>query len=245
MTDLHTHILPGMDDGSKDVETSLAMLREERRQGVDTVVLTPHFYRDRERPEWFFSRRKEACLKLGRKILSLPEQEQAAIPQLLLGAEVAWVPNLADWEELPRFCIGETHYLLLELPFTPWNDGLINQLYDLMGKRGITPIIAHLERYMKGQRSSYIEDIFSLGVPIQISADMLLHPMSRLKALSLLRQRRVHVLASDCHNMDKRPPNLGQAMEILERKLGQDAVASIGRRTDRLVNGARERPLGV
>jgi protein subunit release factor B len=55
MTDLHTHILPGMDDGSPDVETSIAMLRMEAEQGVHTVVLTPHFYRDRERPEHFLS----------------------------------------------------------------------------------------------------------------------------------------------------------------------------------------------
>ena len=57
MIDLHTHILPGMDDGAKDVKTSLALLRMESAQGVGTVVLTPHFYRDREEPQHFLTRR--------------------------------------------------------------------------------------------------------------------------------------------------------------------------------------------
>ena len=61
MTDLHTHILPGMDDGAVSVETSLEMLRMERDQGVDAVVLTPHFYRDRERPEQFLARRRASA----------------------------------------------------------------------------------------------------------------------------------------------------------------------------------------
>ena len=125
MTDLHTHILHGMDDGSPDVETSLAMLREEARQGVDTVVLTPHFYRDRERPEHFLARRERAADRLNDAILSLPEEERRALPRLVLGAEVAWWPNLADCEELPELCIGRTKNLLVELPFTPWNDRML------------------------------------------------------------------------------------------------------------------------
>ena len=89
MTDLHTHILPGMDDGAPDVETSLAMLREEARQGVDTVVLTPHFYRDRERPEHFLARRARAADRLNSAIQALPGEERRAMPRLILGAEVA------------------------------------------------------------------------------------------------------------------------------------------------------------
>ena len=75
MTDLHTHILPGMDDGAESVEMSLDMLRMERDQGVDAVVLTPHFYRDRERPEHFLNRRRAAGEALRDALMALPEEE--------------------------------------------------------------------------------------------------------------------------------------------------------------------------
>ena len=219
MTDLHTHILPGMDDGAPDVETSLAMLREEALQGVDTVVLTPHFYRDQERPEHFLARRERAADRLARAILDLTEEERQTMPRLILGAEVAWVPNLAYWEELPQLCVGKSNYLLLELPFSPWNEHMVNQLYDLLGRTGITPILAHLERYRRSQRRELMEEVVSLGVPVQFSADTLLHPLRRGRVLKELREEG-NFLASDCHNLTSRPPNLGKAMKVVQRKLG-------------------------
>lgn len=226
MTDLHTHILPGMDDGSTDVETSLAMLREEARQGVDTVVLTPHFYRDQERPEHFLARRERAADRLAGAILDLPEEERRAMPRLILGAEVAWVPNLAYWEELPRLCMGSSDYLLLELPFSPWSESMVNQLYDLLGRTGITPILAHLERYRGGQRRELMNEVVSLGFPVQFSADALLHPLRRGRVLKELREEG-NFLASDCHNLTSRSPNLGKAMEVVRRKLGPAGEACV------------------
>ena len=236
MTDLHTHILPGMDDGAPDVETSLAMLREEARQGVDTVVLTPHFYRDRERPEHFLARRARAADRLNSAIQALPGEERRAMPRLILGAEVAWVPNLAYWEELPRLCMGASNYLLLELPFSPWNEGMVNQLYDLLGRTGITPILAHLERYRGGQRRELMEEVVSLGFPVQFSADALLHPLRRGRVLKELREAG-NFLASDCHNLTSRPPNLGKAMEVVRRKLGPAGEACVLGRSNRLAAG--------
>ena len=102
MTDLHTHILPGMDDGAKTPEESLQMLRMERDQGVDTVVLTPHFYRDREWPERFLARRRASAEALRDALMALPEEEIRNMPRLILGAAVAWVPNLPEMTELSR-----------------------------------------------------------------------------------------------------------------------------------------------
>ena len=64
----------------------------------------------------------------------LPEEEHKALPRLALGAEIAWVPNLAEWPELPRLCLGTSRHFLLELPFRPWTDQLINRLYELPGR---------------------------------------------------------------------------------------------------------------
>lgn len=116
MTDLHTHILPGIDDGAKTTEDSIRILRAEWEQGVETVVLTPHFYRDLENPAHFLKRRREAVLALGKCMMQMSPEERNVLPRMILGAEVAWWPNLAEWSELPELCIGETKNLLLELP---------------------------------------------------------------------------------------------------------------------------------
>lgn len=233
MTDIHTHILPGMDDGSPDVATSMAMLRLEAEQGVDTVALTPHFYRDRERPERFLERRQRSTLQLAEALMALPEGERGKLPRILLGAEVAWVPNLPNLVDLTRFRIGKSCYFLLELPFSPWDDSMINQIYDLMGRTGLTPIIAHLERYIKSQKPEHIEEVLALGVPIQVSADELCRPFSR--GMKLLRKGQAHLVASDCHNTGKRPPDLSQGMEQVKRKLGNGRAMSLNRRADRLL----------
>lgn len=235
MTDLHTHILPGMDDGAKDLEMSLEMLRQEREQGVDTVVLTPHFYRDKERPTHFIERRKRAADQLLQQLADIPEDQHKLYPCIQLGAEVAWVPNLASWDELPQLCLGASKYLLVELPFTPWNDYLIRQLYDLPGRTGITPVIAHLERYYGVQRREMIEEIISVGLPIQLSADTLFHPIRRSRTLNLLKNREAHILASDCHNLDRRKVNLGLAMRVVEKKLGISEKNRIVRQADYLL----------
>lgn len=220
MNDLHTHILPGLDDGADTVETSLAMLREEYAQGVDTVALTPHFYRDREHLSDFLQRRKEGFYKLLAAIAALSEEERSVLPRLILGAEVAWVPNLAQLPGLEQLCYQDTKYLLLELPFGTWDDMLFRQIYDLMNCRGVTPVIAHIDRYWGIQEKKQLETIFSLGVPVQLSAEPLLHFTTRGRALRLIKEGKVQMLISDAHNLTDRAPNMGKASDILRKRLG-------------------------
>lgn len=218
MIDLHTHILPKMDDGASTSDLSLEMLRMEADQGVDTVVLTPHFYREKEDPSSFLQRRASSFQRLQERIDGLSDQERRQLPQLFLGAEVAWFPHMDEWSDLSQLCLGSSSFLLLELPFYPWNSSMIHQLYDLMGKTGIIPIIAHLERYMKGQRWSNIQEILALGVPIQLSSGIFLTMGGRRLAKQLLHHGTGFLLASDCHNTTTRPPNLRDSFVILEKK---------------------------
>lgn len=234
MTDLHTHILPGMDDGAQTAQDSLTLLRMQWDQGVDAVVLTPHFYRDRERPEHFFARREMSFEALMAALDELPDRERDSMPRLILGAEVAWRPNLSDWAELPQFCIGNTKNLLLELPFTPWNDQLLHQIYDMVGRTGIMPIIAHLERYMKLQRPELIREVLNLDVPVQISSELFLHAGSRRTGLNMLKRGQAHLLASDCHNASSRKPSLAMAMSVVGKKLGAECVHNLTACADEL-----------
>lgn len=229
MIDLHTHILPKMDDGASTSDLSLEMLRMEAEQGVDTVVLTPHFYREKEDSSSFLQRRASSFQRLQERIDELSDKEKERLPELFLGAEVAWVPNMDEWSELSQLCLGDSSFLLLELPFYPWSSKMIDQIYDLMSKTGITPIIAHLERYMKGQRWSNIQEILALGVPIQLSSGIFLTMGGRRLAKQLLHHGTGFLLASDCHNTTTRPPNLRDSLVILEKKFPAAAVQDLQR----------------
>ena len=231
MIDLHTHILCGMDDGAPDPQTSIRLLKMQREQGVDAVVLTPHFYRSREHASHFLRRRAEAVDQLQEAIACSGERD---LPQLYLGAEVAWVPNLANCDHLEQLCIHGTKNLLLELPMGKWSSDLSGQIYDLMGRTGITPVLAHLDRYLKAQRPELIRDILELEVPVQISSTALLRLSTRAMGLRALREY-AHVLATDCHDPVNRKPDLRPAMELVSRKLGTAAAAALDRNARSLI----------
>lgn len=227
--DIHTHILPGMDDGAKDTETAVAMLDMEAAQGVEAVAFTPHYYRDREKPARFFARRHEAESRLSEALLAMPAERRQMLPRAALGAEVAWMPNLSHWDELEQFCIGNTEYFLLELPFRPWGSLLIDQLYELLACTRFIPVIAHLERYFAGQKRAHIQELYAMGLPIQFGTSSLLSLTGRGSVLRAMRGAATYLLASDCHDLDKRRPNLEEASHAVERKLGGDALAEMDR----------------
>ncbi len=235
MTDLHTHILPGMDDGSRSIEMSIAMLREEAAQGVSTVALTPHYYRERESSGSFLERRFAAYRALEEAISALPENDCAALPARVLAAEVAWVPNLADCRHLRELCYQGTDVFLLELPMQPWYDGLFTQLYDLMNLTGLTPMIAHIDRYWTSQKPARLAELYSLGLPTQLSAEALLRFSTRSRALKELQSGRAQYLMSDCHRIQERKPNILQGMEVIEKRLGTASRRRLETITDSLL----------
>ena len=111
---------------------------------------------------------------------------------------------------------------------------MFNQIYDLIGQTGLTPVIAHLERYMKIQRREHIREVFELDIPVQISAEILTHPLARGRVMKLLEKQRVHAVASDCHNCTDRPPNLGAGMQVVRRKLGDWCAQALERSANEL-----------
>ena len=111
MIDFHSHILPGMDDGSKNIEESLALLRMLAEQGVKKVVATPHFYANDESVEKFLARRQQSYESLR---AALP----AGMPEILLGAEVRYYQGISRLKELKELCVQGSNLLLLERPET-------------------------------------------------------------------------------------------------------------------------------
>ncbi len=226
-TDLHTHILPGIDDGARDPDESIALLRQQAEQGVRRVALTPHFYPRHESAAHFLSRRAKAYDVLRRRIDALQPVERDALPELLLGAEVAWAPELTEETRLDALRLGGSGPLLLELPFERWGTGVRASLYELAQGLGGSLLLAHLERYQKLQSKEIFEEVLSLGLAVQLSAAPLTHTFARGALIRLLKRPGAWLIASDCHRPKERPADLARGFAYAERSLGTAAAAAL------------------
>lgn len=220
LTDVHSHILPGMDDGSTGVEMSLEMLRREASAGIGRVIATPHFYARHEDPERFVQRRDRAEQQLRRAM-----EREENMPELLVGAEVRYFPGIAESEQLPRLAIRGTDSILVELPSGHWPESICRELAQIWEKRGLTPIIAHIDRYIAPFRTRGIPELLGeLPVLVQANAEFFLDPMTAGLAMKLLKTDRIQLLGSDCHDLTARPPRLGEAVSRIEKKLGRGPI---------------------
>lgn len=223
IADMHTHVLPEMDDGSASVEESITMLREMAGYGIRTVTATPHFYAKSDTPEAFFGRRESAYRRLSREM-----EKHSDLPQIKLGAEVHFFQGMSESEVLPQLTIAEKRCILVEMPHMVWTAGMYDELVQIRNKQGLIPVIAHVERYIGGFRTRRImKQLEELPVLVQANASFFLNRFTAPLALRLLRQGQIHLLGSDCHNMSSRKPNLGEAVKMIQTSLGQPALDRI------------------
>ena len=217
MIDFHTHVLPAMDDGSRDVQESVSMLTMLTEQGVDTVVATPHFYANDESVDEFLNRRKQAYDRLA-------EQLPPNAPTVVLGAEVRYYPGIGRLAELSQLCIGNSKLLLLEMPMDHWTSYTVQELVELSCRKDITLVLAHMERYWSLQSRDVWERLYDCGILMQCNASFFLEFFTKRRALALLREHRIHFLGTDCHGSQMRPPRMGEAIEVIRKKLSNRII---------------------
>lgn len=221
--DFHSHILPGIDDGSGSLEESVALLRQEAEQGISHVVATPHFYPRYETPEDFLCKRDRAEAALRAAIQGIE-----GIPQISVGAEVYFFRGISETEVLPQLTIRGKHCILIEMPPAPWTESMYRELENIWHKSGILPVIAHLDRYIGPFRTYQIpERLAQMPVLVQANAGFFLNKRTRRMALRLLKSDKIQLLGSDCHDLTNRPPNLGAAIAVIEKHLGQQALLQL------------------
>ena len=223
IVDFHSHILPGIDDGSADLEESLQLLRMSARQGVTHMVATPHFYPRYDSPEKFLRRREEA-----ENLLRSAMAEEQDLPEISVGAEVYFFSGISDSELIKALTIEGKRCILIEMPDSPWKESHYRELEGIYTKHGITPIIAHVDRYIRPFHTHGIpERLEELPVIVQANASFFLNSRTRRMAMRMLRKDQIHLFGSDCHNVSRRPPNLGAAVEAIERHLGEEMIEQI------------------
>ena len=204
--DFHSHVLPGIDDGSRNIETSIEMLRLSRNAGVDRMIATPHFYADEDRIEHFLEKREHAYQSL---IEAVTTENISDTPQLLLGAEVAFFDGIGDADKVDRLTIQGTELLLLEMPFRTWTDEDLLQVKKLLHERQLldhyrSSGISFDEGFQGISRN--IKKLMELPVTIQINAESLSDWKQGGMLIRMFQKRQAHILGSDCHGVHHRPP---------------------------------------
>ena len=221
MIDLHTHILPAIDDGAPDTDVSLAMARAAVDAGVDTMVATPHVN----------DRYKLDPLAIGEHVghLNLAIARAGIALAVLPGAEVAHtrVGGLSD-AQLRACCLGGHSALLIEAPYTA-SHFFEELLFDLQ-VRSFRPVLAHPERCPMFQGSvDRVAALVDRGILCSVNAGSLAGRFGRVPhrtAVEMLRRGLVHSLASDCHDTERRPPGLRVGVEAVRDQVpGIEALA--------------------
>lgn len=232
MTDLHCHILPGIDDGAKTVEDSIEILKMELEQGVNSVVFTPHFDIRETNLKSFLEKRKISYESL------VNHKEFADLNiSTKLGAEVYFSSDLLDID-LTELCIENTDYLLIELPVSTVPVGL-NSALSMLVNNGFTPILAHIERYPYiSENPEILYDLVSNGCFAQANAYTINRNDKFTKMIyRYIKWGLVHFISSDCHSTVRRPPNTLEAFSTLDKNLSEEYVSWLRNNSNKVFNG--------
>ncbi len=226
MIDFHNHILPNIDDGSKSLEMTINMLREAEKQGITDIVNTTHY----KHPKMSNKKTnyKNIQVEIG-KLQTIIEEQSISI-KLHFGTEILFHNDLIKLknDNLATFHNGK--YMLIEFltNFLPENQR--NVLFELKMK-GVTPIIAHPERYLKVQKNiEIVSDWLEAGCIIQIDAGSLLGKLgkeAKVASQTILNNRWCQIIGSDAHNDTNRNFCLLKAFEYARESIGSEAVKLI------------------
>ena len=210
MIDYHCHILPQMDDGPERLSECLTMLRRSKEQGVEVMVSTSHFYADEDYPAQFVQRRNAAFLRLREEIVRNTE----SYPLIVLGAEVLYFPGISQAQDIEKLTIGSGRTILVEPPMAPWSDAMLDEIVELGENLHCRPVVAHVDRYMRVLKDKHLLDrVLERNLLVQVNASWFLDPKTVKSAVRNLKQGKIHLIGSDCHNLLSRSPNLGQARQ--------------------------------
>ncbi len=214
MKDLHTHVLPGIDDGAATPKESIEMLVDSFNQGVTFCALTPHcvIHNPDDIPN-FLKLRQLAYEEIKDEIV------ENKIPEIALGAEVYADHDVSEHDDIESLRIEGTNYILLELPFISKYDWLGECVYSL-NLKGLTVILAHIDRYPFWH--TIIRELAGLDVVYQINASRFLRFRERIFVKKLLKTKQRFVVSSDMHNMSGRRCNIEKAFS-LAYKVSKDA----------------------
>lgn len=238
LVDFHIHILPGMDDGAKNSEESKKMLEMLVRQDVHTVCLTPHFYPYKETQDTFLKRREQAFSQIR------PFAEEMGV-HFVLASETFFNDYLFHSEDITPLCMKGNdgqNYLLTEMPFdSSFSEHTVKRLSRLIDTYSVNPVLAHIERYPKlVNDKKLIGRLIDMGCLMQINLSAFGRGyFMKKRLLGYIAENMVHVVGTDAHNVEKRPPEYSEGVSVIQKALGEDSVRQLSRNAQQIVAGCQ------
>lgn len=218
MIDIHHHLIYGVDDGSRDLETSVQMVEMAAADGITHIICTPHAVeRYPYQPEVNAERLAALRERVGDKV------------QLGLGCDFHLsFENIDDALAHPhKYTLNGLNYLLVEFPDTMISPKITDMFYEMLVV-GMRPIITHPERNLTLQRKpERMNEWLDQGCLVQVTANSLTGRFGKRAqemGMQLLEQGRVHFLATDAHDLQSRPPIMSEARSIVAEKFGTDTA---------------------
>lgn len=211
MIDMHSHILPYIDDGAKDVEMSLAMLKLAKEQGVKKVAATPHCFTSKQDGiDGFLKKRQDSYEKL----MSAMDNKDD-YPEIILGAEIHLACDMGELPNISSLCYQNTNYILLEIP-DGYNPATFAEWVYNISIKGLRPVIAHIDRYKGFQ--DFMEELVPLDVVFQVNATQFSTLSGRMLLKKIFKKHNKFIVSSDMHNLTSRPCNIGTAFASAQKK---------------------------
>ena len=236
MIDIHSHILPMVDDGASSVEMALEMLDKAYRDGSDAIVLTPHFAYEYDFINPYFK-----IKELFEDLKYIAEKEHIPI-ELYLGCEYLYTDKQSFIEQLKDITtINQTQYMLMEFFFDVEEDDILDAV-DIVLEHHLIPIIAHPERFDVIQNSiSLIEEIIDKGALLQLNKGSVLGRYGRIAketALYLLDNHYISFVGSDAHHPLKRTSLMYDSYQYIRDHYGKEYADRIFIKNSRnMLNG--------
>lgn len=217
--DIHSHILPYLDDGAADMEETIAMLKLAYEQGIRKMVATPHYH---------LGRHESSITKVKQSLeqVRIQMKRQGVTMELVMGNEIYYHPEAIEDVSLGKVStLGDSSCVLVE--FSPGSSlSYIRQALDFIIREGYTPVIAHTERYLELTKNlDDVANLIDMGCYVQMNAGSIAgNAGMKTKSFckKLLKNELVHFVATDCHGLRSRTPEIQQSAEYIRKKFGDD-----------------------
>lgn len=217
LIDTHSHVIWGVDDGAKTFEEAVELLKMLKNQGVEKVIVTPHFNEYITEVESY----QKTVEKRFNTLKSLED-----MPELFLGYEFKYFRGIATSEITEMMCIGNSKYLLLELPYDDITLSTLKEIENLRYNKKIIPIVAHIDRYVVyNNYKELLKFIEEADVLAQINANSVYCEAHKRNALKLLKNGLIAFVGSDTHSVIERPPNIDKFYNIVQKKAPESLKA--------------------
>lgn len=234
--DMHSHILPGIDDGASSVEKSLLILNELKKQGVTNVCFTPHFYTNEISAADFAAKRQEAVDEL---MPHIPYGMRVAI-----GAEVYVSKYMFNGDDIFCACYGNSPYILTEFAYTSsFSNHTMDYIVKLIENYNMIPILPHIERYPALLNDpALIAELKNMGVVIQTNTNSYTQKASfflKHKLIKLIKGEFIDIIGSDAHSLHHNDPRtFSEAINYISKKCGRESVRRMMSNAEKIFNSA-------